>query len=164
MNFFLDTEFNQHGPHVELLSIGIVADDGREYYAQNREADFTTSNPFVTEHVLPLFDETSWKDSATIRDDVTHFVCGGTELPNIWTYFGNYDWVALCGTLYGDMTALPKGFPYTSFDIQQFAFHIGFRKIRVPKPALEHHALADARWTKDAYLWLKRQEAKKKGS
>jgi hypothetical protein len=33
MRFYYDTEFVENGRTIDLLSIGIVADDGREYYA-----------------------------------------------------------------------------------------------------------------------------------
>jgi hypothetical protein len=36
--YFYDCEFLEDGRTIELISIGIVADDGREYYAVNSEA------------------------------------------------------------------------------------------------------------------------------
>lgn len=36
--YFYDTEFLENGKTIELISIGIVADDGREYYAVNDAA------------------------------------------------------------------------------------------------------------------------------
>lgn len=33
MKYFLDTEFHEDGKTIDLISIGIVAEDGREYYA-----------------------------------------------------------------------------------------------------------------------------------
>src|SRR4051812_11038169 len=33
MKYFYDTEFLEDGQTIELISIGIVAEDGREYYA-----------------------------------------------------------------------------------------------------------------------------------
>ncbi|MCV7255284.1 3'-5' exoribonuclease [Mycobacterium hackensackense] len=35
-----DTEFIEDGKTIDLISIGIVADDGREYYAVNADCDF----------------------------------------------------------------------------------------------------------------------------
>ena len=37
MRYFYDCEFLEDGRTIELISIGIVADDGREYYAVNRD-------------------------------------------------------------------------------------------------------------------------------
>ena len=39
MKFFLDTEFIEDGRTIDLLSIAIVCEDGREYYAEPAEAD-----------------------------------------------------------------------------------------------------------------------------
>lgn len=35
--FFYDTEFIEDGRTIDLISIGLVAEDGREYYAVNRD-------------------------------------------------------------------------------------------------------------------------------
>ncbi|WWT39792.1 DnaQ-like DNA polymerase III subunit [Microcystis phage Mwe-JY05] len=37
MRYWYDTEFLEDGRTIELISIGIVAEDGREYYAVNRD-------------------------------------------------------------------------------------------------------------------------------
>ena len=34
MNFFFDTEFYENGKTIELISIGIVAEDGSEFYTE----------------------------------------------------------------------------------------------------------------------------------
>lgn len=39
MRFFYDTEFLEDGITIELISIGIVAEDGEEYYAVNADLD-----------------------------------------------------------------------------------------------------------------------------
>ena len=39
MKYFYDTEFLENGRTIELISIGIVAEDGREYYAVNAEVN-----------------------------------------------------------------------------------------------------------------------------
>jgi hypothetical protein len=163
--YFLDTEFSERGQCVELLSIGLVSDDGREYYAQNSDASLSSCNEFVQQKVIPLFTEDAWKPLETIKDNVLEYFRADLEQGrsfDVWTYFGNYDWVALCGSVFGGMTQTPKGFPYSAFDLQQYAHHLGLRKIRVAKPQNIHNALADARWNRDAYAWLKRQELKKK--
>ena len=37
MKYFYDTEFLEDGHTFDLISIGIVAEDGREYYARSEE-------------------------------------------------------------------------------------------------------------------------------
>ncbi|TWH05595.1 uncharacterized protein DUF5051, partial [Rhodococcus rhodochrous J45] len=39
MKYFYDTEFLENGSTIDLISIGIVAEDGREYYAVNSDMD-----------------------------------------------------------------------------------------------------------------------------
>lgn len=50
MRVFLDTEFNGHGG--ELISMGIAAEDGHEFYAV--KAIPAEPHPWVLEHVLPF--------------------------------------------------------------------------------------------------------------
>lgn len=38
MKFFLDTEFYEDGSTIDLISIGVVTEDGREFYAVSQEA------------------------------------------------------------------------------------------------------------------------------
>ncbi len=47
MKFFLDTEFIEDGRTIDLVSIGVVAEDGREFYAVSTEFD-----PGVTDAVI----------------------------------------------------------------------------------------------------------------
>jgi len=37
VRFFYDTEFIDNGRTIELISIGVVSEDGREYYAISTE-------------------------------------------------------------------------------------------------------------------------------
>jgi 3' exoribonuclease, RNase T-like len=52
MRYWVDTEFIENGSTIDLISIGIVADDGREYYAINRDCDFSKASDWVEENVL----------------------------------------------------------------------------------------------------------------
>ena len=62
MKYFLDTEFIENGMTIDLISIGVVADDGREYYAINSECDFSKASDWVLQNVLhPMgLDETGF--------------------------------------------------------------------------------------------------------
>lgn len=55
MRVFLDTEFTDlANPEAELISIALVAEDGREFYAECRDFDRDACTNFVQEEVLPL--------------------------------------------------------------------------------------------------------------
>lgn len=59
MKYFYDTEFLENGRTIELISIGIIAEDGREYYAINSDmpVDDIRKDDWLLENVwkhLPL--------------------------------------------------------------------------------------------------------------
>lgn len=144
MKIWFDTEFIEDGKTIDLISIGMVAEDGREYYAEVAECDHSRADSWVQENVLAhLTGET--KTRAQIAQDIIEFV--GDE-PELWAYYADYDWVALC-QLYGRMIDLPDGWPMYCRDLKQEADRIGRKPPK--QDGIEHHALADARWTKTAW-------------
>ena len=40
MKFWFDTEFIEDGKTIDLISIGIVAEDGRTFYAESLECEY----------------------------------------------------------------------------------------------------------------------------
>lgn len=50
--YFVDTEFIEDGKTIDLISIGIACEDGRELYLQSVEFDPDKANDWVQEHVL----------------------------------------------------------------------------------------------------------------
>lgn len=51
--YWLDTEFIDTGSVIELISIGILSEDGREYYAQSSGFDAGHADPWIWENVFP---------------------------------------------------------------------------------------------------------------
>lgn len=158
MRVFFDAEFIEDGRTIDLLSIGLVDEDGRELYATSAEADRSKACPWVQENVLPHLDvipagpRVSVMLNASrreIAEAVREFV--GPK-PEFWAYYADYDWVALC-QLYGRMVDLPAGWPKYCLDLKQVAVMLGDPPL-APKPDLEHHALADARWVRKAWSTL----------
>jgi hypothetical protein len=152
MRFWFDTEFIEDGKTIDLLSIGIVSEDGREYYAEVAETDHSRASQWVKDNVIVHLQGNA-KPRAQIASEIVAFV--GGEKPQFWAYYADYDWVALC-QLYGTMMDLPKGWPMYCRDLKQRADEQG-GGVRLPEQSgTEHHALADARWTRDAFEWLHR--------
>lgn len=148
MKFWFDTEFMEDGKTIELISIGIAANDGRSYYAECEEADLSRANDWVRANVLPHL--SGYKTPRRqIADEIIRFV---GEKPEFWAYYSAYDWVALC-QLYGKMIDLPKGWPMYCRDIKQLCDSMGNPKLPDIR-GQEHNALADARWNKEAYDFL----------
>lgn len=160
MRIFLDTEFIENGKTIELLSIGLVREDGAELYLENAEADLSQASPWVRAHVLPhlyrgeelQLSRGPRRTRAEIAQAMLAFV--GAE-PEFWGYYADYDWVVVC-QLYGTMMDLPKGWPMFCRDLQQLVLERG-------NPTLpgqtgdDHHALNDARWMRDAWREIDRQ-------
>lgn len=171
MKFFLDTEFAEAPGSIDLISVGIVADDGREFYAINTQFNERRCNEWVRANVLSRLpprsvnptdpsnsprlhaESLAWMKPETIRDRVRAFI--GTDKPEFWGYYADYDWVAFCW-LFGAMSDLPQGWPMYCRDLKQWSDQIGAPKFDDPKG--EHHALADARWNREMHAFLTRQE------
>ena len=147
MRYFYDCEFIEDGTTIELVSVGIVAEDGREFYAVSTDFDASAAGPWVRRNVLPKLPNPSssaWMSRSRIRDELYEFVTApptcGVEM---WAWIGAYDHVAVC-QLWGDMTALPAAMPRFTRDVRQLWETAG--KPDLPAhPGGEHDALADAR-------------------
>ena len=167
MRYFFDTEFIEDGKTIDLISIGIVCEDGRELYLGNRECHFDKASQWVRDNVLiPMgFDFPSpgismrpidpyfWFTRKDIGLRVRSFC--SPELygkPEFWAYYADYDWVVFC-QLFGTMMDLPDGFPMYCRDIKQECDRLG--NPRLPEQGEgEHNAISDARWNKEAYEFL----------
>lgn len=70
MRYFYDTEFLDDGSTIELISIGIVAEDGREYYAVNAHLNTVRigGHDWLVKNVVPHL---PLHDGDTIRQHIT---------------------------------------------------------------------------------------------
>lgn len=162
--YFYDTEFIEDGVTIDPISIGIVSEDGRKYYALNIECDYSKANPWVWANViskLPPRPTTlnpndpsnfRWKTKIQIAEEIERFLLFDNKQPVLWAYYADYDHVLLC-QLYGTMMELPEGFPMYTKDLKQVLDDLG--NPRIVKAVNEHHALADAEWVRDTYNYLK---------
>jgi len=167
MRYWFDTEFIEDGRTIDLISIGIVAEDGREFYGQNAICDFGNASGWVEDNVLVHLQEfdlncyqpanpstlaAPWYSKSELAVAIQQFISG--DKPEFWAYYADYDWVVLC-QLFGTMMDLPKGWPMYCRDIKQWCDMLGNPKLPVQSDT-EHHALADARWNKTAWEFLDR--------
>ena len=156
MKYFLDTEFlegfkkpikwlptigrfNKSYHYIQLVSIGIVSEDGREYYAISNEFNPKDANDWVKENVLsklptrflynaninPTKLVDTYKSNKQIAEEIIHFTNPELFLHNMaepnlefYAYYADYDWVLFC-SLFGTMMDLPKGFPMYCNDLKQ---------------------------------------------
>ncbi len=56
MKYWIDTEFIERPCTIDLISIGLVAEDGREFYAESSEVDWTKASQWTLETVRPQLD------------------------------------------------------------------------------------------------------------
>jgi len=150
MRVWFDTEFHEDGRTIDLISIGIVTEDGRDYHGVNGEYDWNRAHSWLRQNVEPSVRNEPRKSRVEIRDDIRAFV--GSDKPEFWAYFGEYDWIAL-RQLFGDMMAWPTGWPLLHLDVEQLRLSNGGPEL--PKhTGTVHNALDDARWTRECWQHL----------
>lgn len=156
MRYFFDTEFQDTPWKLELLSIGVVAEDGREFYAATREVNGNNYdlNDWIRENVIPRLQPKRYPISVAmaageIREDLLAFI-GEDPKPIFWAYYGAFDWVALCW-LMGGMMNLPKTWYWICQDLRTELDRAGCQEVRDDGRDDEHNALADARWVRDTW-------------
>lgn len=144
--YFYDCEFIEDGRTIDLVSIGVVADDGREYYAVSTEFDPNRAGQWVRRHVLdklPGPADKVWRSRRRIRDELTEFFAVPGLPIELWAWYGSYDHVALA-QLWGSMPDLPRAVPRLTREIRQHWEAADCPPI--PEAGTDRHdALADAR-------------------
>lgn len=174
MKIYYDTEFIEDGRTIELISIGMVSDDGREYYAVNSDApwDRVRKHDWLMRNVWPhlplrghksglvtvggktevrLTDpgvvdtrNTQVKPRWVIANEVRDFIQATGPDVQLWADYGAYDHVTLC-QLWGRMIDLPDGIPMWTHDLRQEWERAGQPDLPPLPEAAEHNALDDAR-------------------
>lgn len=159
MKYFLDTEFIEDGRTIELISIGIVSEGAREYYAISSEFDESKANDWVKENVLRKLEPGIVRTTKrTMAKQIVDFITANGQFKEgfeFYGYFADYDWVVFC-QLFGTMMDLPEGFPMYCRDIKQLCDDLGNPKL--PIQHFEHNALSDAKWNREAYEFLINKE------
>lgn len=174
--YFYDTEFHERGGAyaIEGISIGIVCEDGREYYAVYDDFDTraVANNNWLMKNVMKSIDHDQFvvtdfegmplvrdiyitdkncKPRAQIAAEIMEFVAGSE--PEWWNWYGAYDHVVLCQT-FGTMMDLPDGYPMFSCDIKQLHKEKGYGPMPRQPQGL-HNALADAHFNVVRYNYLR---------
>ena len=105
MKYFIDTEFMESPCTIELISIGIFAENSRTFYAESNEFDPHKANSWVQKHVFPQlkydpfnekirFGFSMWEDEFSIemlgnkneiQQEILRFI--GTDKPEFWGYY-----------------------------------------------------------------------------
>lgn len=181
MNYFYDTEFHEDGKTIDFISIGIVSEDGREYYAVSNEFDTrrVAANDWLMNNVMTSIGHQSFVSSLFLGDpvsrdlivtdpaaksrneiakDIYDFI-GHDPNPQLWAWYSAYDHVCLA-QLWGRMIDLPGEIPMWTNDIKTLLAEVerrtGIIGVRIPsQPAGHHNALEDAKWNVVRYNYLR---------
>jgi hypothetical protein len=149
--YFYDCEFIEDGRVVDLVSIGVVDEGGRELYAVSTEFDAARAVPWVRRNVLdklPSPGDPAWRSRAQIRDDLWEFLTAPLrsnpgDTIELWAWYAAYDHVVLA-QLWGAMPQLPREIPRFTKDLRQLWDDCGRPKLPAAE-ARRHDALVDAR-------------------
>ena len=150
--YFYDCEFIEDGRTVDLVSIGVVDEFGREFYAVSTQFDDSRAVPWVRRNVLdklPSPADPAWRSRERIRDDLYAFltepVQGRDEQIELWAWYAAYDHVALA-QLWGAMPALPREIPRFTKDLRQRWDDLG-------RPALPSPTAGTTPWWTPSTTW-----------
>jgi hypothetical protein len=155
--FFYDTEFIEYPGCIDLVSIGVVSECGKVFYAISTDFDESKANDWVKENVLsklPPRTDPVWMPRSEIKEALLDFINPTKQYPvDLWAYYADYDHVVLCW-LFGTMMDLPEGMPMYTRDIKQLCDSMGNPKLPEQGEG-EHNALDDAMWNWKAYDYLR---------
>jgi hypothetical protein len=151
--YFYDCEFIEDGRTIDLVSIGVVDEFGREFYAISTEFDPRPAVPWVRRNVLerlPSPGHPAWRSRERIRTELYDFLVEPLRARppraqeiELWAWYAAYDHVVLA-QLWGRMPDLPREIPRFTKDLRQLWDERG--RPPLPESAQQRHdALVDAR-------------------
>lgn len=174
MKYFFDTEFIEHATGIQLVSIGIVCEDGRTFYAESCSFDERLADDWVKKNVLNKLrlqfwtkDTIAWDEKARrttevfgsesfIKNSILGWInaVSDDKNPEFYAYYASYDWVVFA-RIFGRLIEKPEHFPMWVIDLKQMMWERGLTKEwkqeNLPDPEGEHDALVDALWNKKLY-------------
>lgn len=139
MRLFLDCEFTRLSSAAKLISLALVADDGREFYVELQDTwQADDCSDFVKEVVLPqLWGGEYARPIISARSELLRFLATYYEELEVVTDAPIYDWELFCELAY-DNGKWPK-------NIRNFPSDATTLAATNDGEELPHHALLDAR-------------------
>lgn len=166
---FFDTEFTGLHKNTSLISIGIVSECGRSFYAEFTDYDKSQVNDWIKENVILHLRFTGEYSSVPAVDHEHHAMKGSKlqvsnsltewmsqfESIEFWSDCLAYDWVLFCD-LFGGALNLPKNIFYIPFDLSTLLKMKGVdpdisREEYSGITSRKHNALHDAKIIKACY-------------
>lgn len=130
MKIFFDTEFTGLHQNTTLISIGMVAEDGRTFYAELTDYDKSQVDDWIQKNVIDnLIIHHARKNYYHVTDTSEIFLGDKEKIQRkltewfeqfdqveMWSDCLSYDWVLFC-QLFGHAFSIPKNVYYIPFDI-----------------------------------------------
>ena len=186
MNIFLDTEFTGLHKNTTLISLGLVSECGKAFYAEFTDYDKSQVDDWLQDNVLgnlvhPLISNPHGKDISDIQDCIVeentpnYMYCYGIHsvikfyLSEWLSQFDSvriisdvpcYDWVLFCD-IFGNAFDIPQNVNYIVLDLATMFFMKGI-DVNIDRQEFsglkntQHHALDDAKVIKACYDKLMR--------
>lgn len=163
MRVFFDCEFSGLRQDTTLISIGCVADNGQQFYAELTDYDDSQVDPWVRENVINHLWAKQPEWLMWSRPDYVFYMLGSTAhvavslaawlhpfgAVEMWADCLAYDWVLFCN-LYGGAMKIPGSVYYIPFDLATlFKLRgvdpdINREEYSGVKTSAKHNALADS--------------------
>lgn len=130
MKVFFDTEFTGLHKKTTLISIGLVSEDGRKFYAELIDYDESQCDSWITENVIAHLYKSNWKKCESNYIPNYH-LAGKYEIAKVLgNWFSQFDTVELVSDvchydmvllidLFGGAFQLPKNVCAACYDINQ---------------------------------------------
>jgi hypothetical protein len=152
MNFFFSVlVIDRPRKPIQLVSLAIVNEAGEAYYAESGEFNIFDASEDKRSIICANLDQTHPKKLATIAREAQAFV--GDSWVKFWAYNEVKEFEVLCRLLFDDdsVELWPNLYSELKDELQ-----------RNP-PGMEemqhnHHALANAQWVRDTWLWLRNRQ------
>ena len=180
MKVFYDSEFTGLHQHSTLISIGLVAENNEQFYAEFADYDATQCDEWIQDNVIkhtqwlingtilfngPLTDNKEgytsvYGNKKQIQEKLTEWL-QQFETIEIWADCYAYDWVLFC-ELFGGARNIPQNIFYMPADISTLFQLKGldmdtdreaFCSLK-PETSLKHNALYDALLIRSCYQQL----------
>ena len=134
MKIFMDTEFTGLHQNTTLISLGLISEDGKEFYAEFNDYDKSQIDDWLQKNVINnlKFNEDMIEnaDGCYIYNEISTEIYGNNDIikvelekwlsqfesVEIWSDCLAYDWV-LFGQIFGHAFNIPKNVYYIPFDI-----------------------------------------------
>jgi hypothetical protein len=156
MKVFLDCEFTQLNAQAKLISLALVAEDGRELYVELTDGyELQDCSAFVIEHVLPQLNLAE-RGCTTVEAQkrLAAFVEALHANLEICSDAPGYDWEFFCELMYVD-GKWPVNVLNRPLNLIDMCNELETEGVEIETPELPHHALLDARILAKLYKQIK---------